>query len=103
MTARDIGQLVASADPQARHYVSYDDGRNFTVWAEYKRLGVPGDDEHGDGWKFQIDRYTKVEYDPVAEMIETVLRETEGVAYTYMVDYERDTGYIRHIFDCQGC
>lgn len=103
MTVRDIRDLVVTADPQARHYDSHKDGSDFTVWMEYKRLGLPGDDTHGDGWKFEVDRYTKEEFDPIAELIEKTLTDAEGVAFTYMVDYEQDTGYIRHLFDCEGC
>lgn len=103
MNVRDIRDLVALADPGARHYVKAGGGVDFTTWMEYKRLGLPGDDEHGEGWKFQIDRYTKTEFDPVAEAIEEVLKEAEGVAFTYLVDYEQDSGYIRHLFDCEGC
>ena len=40
--------------------------------------------------------------DEVAERIECVLLEAQGVAYRYVVDYERDSGYIHHIFDCEG-
>lgn len=103
MTVRDIQALVASADPAAKHYVNTKDGTDYTVWMEYQRIGLPGDDVHGDGWKFEVDRYTKTEYDEVAEEIERVLTEHDGVAFTYMVEYEQDSRYIRHIFDCEGC
>lgn len=103
MTVRQIQALVAEADPLARHYENVHDGTNYTVWMEYQRTGMPGDDVHEPGWRFQIDRYTKTEYDEVAEEIERVLREHEGVAFTYMVEYEQDSGYIRHMFDCEGC
>lgn len=103
MKVKDIRDLVQKADPEAKHYTSVKDGGSFTVWMEYERIGLMADDLRGPGWKFQIDRYTKVEYDPVAEEIERILTETEGVTFTYMVEYEQDTKYIRHLFDCEGC
>lgn len=102
MTVKQIAALVGSVDPYARHYYNPHDGTDYTKWQEYQRIGQAGDDHWGDGWKFQIDRYTKQEYDPTAEAIETALKNAEGVAYNYLVDYEQDSGYIHHIFDCEG-
>lgn len=102
MTVREIQALVASVDPAARHYRNTKDGSNYTVWMEYMRTGLTGDDVHDTGWQFEVDRYTKQEYDPVAEAMETALKEDPRVAFTYNVEYEQDTGYIRHMFDCVG-
>lgn len=102
MTVRQIQELVASVDPLARHYANTKDGTDYTVWMEYKRTGLAGDDAQGKGWKFEIDRYTKEEYDPMAEAIEDALTQDERVAFSYDVVYEQDTGYIRHLFDCEG-
>lgn len=102
MTVRDVQELIAGVDPEARHYENTKDGSNYTVWMEYMRTGLAGDDEHEIGWKFEVDRFTKQEYDPVAEAIEEALTADPRVAFTYNVDYEQETGYIRHIFDCVG-
>lgn len=102
MKVRDIQALVVSADPEAKHYTNPHDGTNYTVWMEYQRIGISSDDESGGGWRFQVDRWTKTEYDPVAEAIEQTLKNDPGVAFTYMVNYEQDSGYIRHMFDCEG-
>lgn len=102
MTVRQIQELVASVDPLARHYRNTKDGSDYTVWMEYMRTGLNGDDVHESGWKFEIDRFTKQEYDPVAEAIEAALKADPRVAFTYNVEYEQDTGYIRHLFDCVG-
>lgn len=102
MTVREVQALVARADPEARHYTSTKDGNDFTVWREYQRIGISKDDVSGGGWKFQIDRYTKEEFDATADTIEKVLTNEPGVAFGYLVDYEEDTGYIHHIFDCEG-
>ena len=102
MTVRQIAALVGSADGHARHYYNPHNGEDYTRWQEYERIGQAGDDEWGGGWKFQVDRYTKQEYDPIAEAIEETLKNDPGVAYRYVVDYEQDSGYIHHIFDCEG-
>ena len=102
MKLEDIRDMILGADPGAKHYTSGVSGSNFTRWMEYERTGLMADDLRGDGWKFQIDRFTKTEFDPVAEAIERTLVEHEGITFTYMVEYETDTGYIRHIFDCEG-
>lgn len=102
MTVRQIAELVGSVDAQARHYFNPHDGEDYTRWQEYERIGQAGDDLRDAGWKFQIDRFTKQEYDPIAEAMETALQNATGVAYNYLVDYEQDSGYIHHIFDCEG-
>lgn len=101
MTVRDIQAMVIQADPEAKHYYTRKDGSDFTVWQEYMRLPFAGNDVSDAGWKFQIDRYTKQEYDPIAEAIERVLNENT-IAYSYQVEYDNETGYIRHLFDCEG-
>lgn len=102
MTVREIKALVASIDPAARHYESAQRG-NYTTWMEYMRTGLAADDGNPDGWKFVVERFTTQEFDPVAEAIEAGLDADDRVAFTYNVDYENDTGYIHHIFDCVGC
>ncbi len=102
MELTDIKALVLSADQQAQHYESARDGGAFTRWQETRRISYTADDRHVRGWHFVIDRFAKKEFDPVAAAIEQVLTDSPGVAYAYSVDYESDTGYIHHIFDCEG-
>lgn len=102
MTVADIRDMVLQADPYASHYEQHGNLRNYTVWREYRRLPATADDRHVPGWAFQIDRFTQLEYDPVADDIEEVLESTPNVSYSYSVDFENDTGFIHHIFDCEG-
>lgn len=103
MTLEDIRALVLSADPQAMRYESADDSADgYTVWHEYQRLPAMSDDSHDEGWKFQIDRFTTIEDDPVAAAIYAALDQDERVAFEYLIDYEEDTRTIHHIFDCEG-
>lgn len=104
MTLEQIKTLVISVDPAAAHYESAHRGTDaYTVWFEVQRTGMFADNHRPDkSWRFQIDRFTKTENDPVAEALEAALDAAPGVIYDYLVDYEPDTGYIHHIFDCQG-
>lgn len=102
MTLQEIKALVLSADPNAQHYSSTHDAVNYTTWREYRRLSMTSDDTHVKGWAFQIDRFTYDEFDVIAEAIEAALENAPGVAYGYQVDYEPDTEYIHHIFECEG-
>lgn len=110
MTLEEIGNIVASADPAARHYYSTSTDGPYTVWQEYNQISAPGDDgrtitdENPEelGWAFQVERYTSVEFDPIAQRIRNALLEAEGVAFRYMVDFDPQTKVIRHLFDCEG-
>lgn len=102
MTVQDIKNMVLSVDPKAKHYFSDKKGDAFTVWGEYQRAGQGAEDRHDYGWKFEIDRYTRDEEDTVPDMIEKILIDHPGVAYTYQVYYDHTARYIVHVFDCEG-
>lgn len=102
MTVQEIKTMVLSVDPKAKHYFSDKKGDAFTVWGEYQRAGQGAEDRHDYGWKFEIDRYTRDEEDTVPDMIEQILIDHPGVAYTYQVYYDHTARYIVHVFDCEG-
>ena len=103
MTLDDIRQLVLRADPEATRYeAGAVNGASYTTWREVRRLGTMADDRHEEGWAFQIDRFTRTEGDQIAAMIMAALDDDDRVAYEYHTDYEPDTRYIHHIFDCEG-
>lgn len=104
MTLDQIKTLVISVDPTAGHYESAHQGTDaYTVWFEVQRSGMFADNRRPDkSWRFQIDRFTRDENDPIAQALEAALEAAPGVAYDYLVDYEPETRYIHHIFDCQG-
>ena len=103
MTVNDIKALVAGVDPQAGHYFSaYAGSEAYTVWNELQLLPFLADDGHEEGWHFQIDRFTKSEEDAIVPALDAALRAHPGIAYAHLVDPEPDTGYIHHIFDCEG-
>lgn len=100
MTLADFAAILHTADPTATRYFSAQTG-NYTVWQEYGADHLPGDNQYQDRkWKIQVDRFTKVADDPVADAITTAL-DREDIAYSYQVDFELDTKYIHHIWDCE--
>lgn len=104
MTVKEIREIVVSVDPTAKHYTSSKEGDAFTVWAEYRRIMPDGAPQEDFGWAFEIDRYVKLgnEDDAVAPALEKALAKSDRVAFTYEVDYDPGSGYIRHIFSCEG-
>lgn len=103
MTLSDIQALVASVDPEARHYFSTGKGQPYTYWEETSRLPLMSDDVHQEAWRFTVHRFTKAEDDAVAAALFAALDADPGVAVAHNVDYEPDSGYIHHIFSCEGC
>lgn len=103
MTISEIKTLLISCDPNVQRYEHDQTGSNaYTVWHEYGRPGLYGDgQEHGI--RFQVDRFTRDEDDAIAGSLLAALEGADDIAVDYRVDYERDTGYIHHIYDCEGC
>ena len=101
MTVREIQDFVASIDPLARHHFCTEEG-DFTRWEEIELLPYMGDDEHIEAWRFQIDRFTRSEDDPIAAAFRAALETSHRIAFGYRRTFEPDTGYIHHIFFCEG-
>ena len=104
MTVQEIQAFVVSVDPNAGHYEStYRGSDAYTEWHEKSTMPLMGDGVHVGGIRFQIDRYTKDENDSVAAALFEALENRDDIAFEHIVDYEGpETGYIRHIFDCEG-
>ncbi len=100
MTLQGFRDILLTADSQASHYESKK-RPNYTVWSEYGDDGLSADSiRQESAWKIQVDRYTKLEYDPVVDAIRAAL-DRDDISYEYSCDFEQDTGYIHHIFDCE--
>lgn len=100
-----IRDAIKKGDPEAQHYTTSDKTRDaFTVWGEYEAFGLSADDGYVEqGWRFEVDHYTRTEFSPVAAQILAALRSDPGITVSYSVAYDYSTGYIRHVFDCEGC
>ncbi len=102
MTLSDIKALAVSIDQNARHYFSESTGEDYTYWEETQRLGRLANDSHEEAWAFYIHRFTKDEDDTVAAAIFAALDADPRVTVSHTTDYEADSGYIHHIFQCEG-
>ena len=102
MTTQDIRTLLVSADPKISHYFSVNTDRDYTYWKETKRLALTSDDGHDEAWRFYVHRFTRDEHDPVAELIFRTLDTDPRVTVSHTTDFEQDTKYIHHIFECEG-
>lgn len=92
--------ILLQADPKAQHYRSTRKG-NYTCWAEFRSSRYTTDNGTEDiKWFIQVDRFTKIEYDPMVEAIDAVL-DRDDVAASYDCDHELDTGYIHHFWTCE--
>ena len=104
MTVQEIQDILAEIDPEIHHYECATDGSDFTVWMEYERIVLYADDGGAEmGWHFEVDRYTKTEYDPVVEALENLLMAHDRITVKpRRVQYDQQSGYARHIFDCEA-
>ena len=104
MTVKEIAEVIKKADRDARHYFIATDGSNYTVWMEYQATDLYADDGCAEeGWLFEVARFTRDEYDPVADKIRDVLLADDRIAVrAYTVEASLATGYIEHRFDCEG-
>jgi len=100
MLLADFKALLLTADPLATKYKGALTG-NYTAWTAYARIGVDADNRLAEsGWKVQVDRFTKSDSDAVVALIDGVLSGNDEIGVNYLIDYESDTGYIHHIWDC---
>lgn len=100
MTLNEFMELLLTVDPNATRYYSMQQG-NYTIWQEYGADHLPGDNRYLDRkWRIQVDRFTKIPDDPIADAITATL-DREDIAFSYQVDFEMDTKYIHHIWDCE--
>lgn len=104
MTGSEIKTMLVAVDSTIQRYESSHAGSEaYTVWRELGPANIFADGQHQGVMRFQVDRFTKTEDDTVAAAIYTALEARDDVTFEYIVDYETDTGYIHHIFDCEGC
>ena len=106
MTLGDIRTLLVSADPNIRHYFSMHGSEGpYSYWEETRRLPFVGDDTHPaaeQAWRFYVHRYTKTENDNIAAAIFSTLDGDPRTTVRWTTDFDRDSGFIHHVFECEG-
>lgn len=102
MTLGDIRALLVGVDPDIRHYFSTETERDYSFWEETQRLPLTADDRHDEAWRFYVHRFTRDEFDPLARRLFAALDADPRTTVAHTVDFEPETGYIHHIFECEG-
>lgn len=103
MTLDEVRALVIAIDPDATHYYSESKADSYTTWHEYRREPLYGDNADAETvWKFQVDHFTKSEDDPMKDDIWNGLSSDDRITVAHLVFFERDSGYIHHVYQCEG-
>ena len=102
MTLEEIREVLVTADPDIMHYFSMSDKEAYSYWEETRRLNLIADGRHQEGWRFYVHRFSKTEGDTIAATIFDTLDENPRTSVVWTIDFENDTGYIHHIFECEG-
>ncbi len=94
--------LLLSIDPNASKYEG-NGNEAYTVWTPCGEVQVRFSNNRRSAVirKVQIDRFTKSDSDTVAAKLYATLDAVPWVTFEYVQDFEPDTGYIHHIYDCE--
>jgi uncharacterized protein YbdZ (MbtH family) len=106
MTLSEVKALLVSADPDIRHYFSmHNSEKLYSYWEETQQIGPVWDDQHdtaNQAWRFYVHRYTRTEDDSVAAAIFEALDQDPRTTVRWSTDFDKESGYIHHIFECEG-
>ena len=106
MTLNEIKALLVSADANIKHYFSMHGSEEpYSYWEETHMLPLTFDDRHqitDQAWRFKVHRFTKTEGDSVAASIFEALDQDPRVTVRWVTDFDKDSGFIHHIFECEG-
>ena len=106
MTLNEIKALLVSADPNIKHYFSmHGSDEPYSYWEETRQIGRVCDDRHGvadQAWRFYVHRFTKTEGDQTAAAIFEALDGDPRTTVRWVTDFDKDSGFIHHIFECEG-
>lgn len=103
MTIEAFAELLFSIDPNAvRNEKIGQKGDAYTVFSDYSTSilyanGRPAGFLH----KIQVDYFTRTEDDPVAFRFLRTFAENDEITCDYQKDFETDSRYFHHIFDCE--
>lgn len=104
MTIDAFVGIVQAIDADAARYqrLRKPSDKAYTVWSDYGTgtlyaNGVPA----GKTKKIQVDYFTFKEDDPVALAFFKAFSENDEITVVHNTDFETETRYIHHIFDCE--
>ena len=104
MTIDAFVGIVQAIDADASRYqrLRKPSDKAYTVWSDYGTgtlyaNGIPA----GKTKKIQVDYFTFKEDDPVALAFFKAFSENDEITVVHNTDFETETRYIHHIFDCE--
>ena len=104
MTIDAFVAIVKAIDPDVSRYqrIRKPTDAAYSVWSDYGTgtlyaNGVPA----GKTKKIQVDYFTFTPDDPVALQFYQAFSENDEITVLHNTDFETDTRYIHHIFDCE--
>jgi hypothetical protein len=91
-----------SAFAPTYHYEAHTQENEYIVWTEYNREGYYGSNRRlAQKYLIQVDVYTRIEFTPLIEALESAWKEW-GVAYSgSQTLYETGTKYIHHWWELE--
>lgn len=103
MTIEAFAELLYSIDPNTtRHEIIGQKGDAYTVFSDYSTSILYANGRlAGLLHKIQVDYFTRTEDDPVAFQFLRAFAENDEITCDYQKDFEKDSRYFHHIFDCE--
>lgn len=98
MTLHDLRDLLLTVTPNTYHYGATKAEGNYIVWAEDGQISAAYADNKMVLQSIQgtIDYFTKDEFDPAFDLIQTKLNSTDLSWGLNSIQHEQDTGYIHY-------
>lgn len=102
MTIDEFVCLIKTIDPNPIKYRAIGQMDNqYTVYFPYKHESMFCDNEEAESAeRIQVDYFTKTDNDPIAAQFLHAFSHSDSISCSYRTDFEDDTRYIHHIFDC---
>jgi hypothetical protein len=99
MTLKDVRDLYKSVLPEhSHHYTADGETGNYIVWSEDTQANSIYAEDKMDDRALQgtTDYFTKIEYDPMVNQIETAMNNSDMSWKLNSIQFEKDTGYIHY-------
>ena len=98
MTLVDLRDLLVATGINVYHYEAHKATGSYIVWAEDGQAGAGHGDNRMTTQIIQgtIDYFTKTEFDPAFELIQTKLNSSELAWKLNSIQREKETGYIHY-------
>jgi len=103
MTLNSFVNIIKGIDANASRYTAVGQrGDQYTVWHDYHVYSEMADGApYANVLHVQVDYFTRTEGDQKAADFFAAFSGDPEITVDYRIDFEEDTRYIHHIFDCE--